>query len=80
MYSSCTYVLLINETSVRFCGKVRIMNQESHDPNFTYSLLKTLKTPSAVSSLAFGHAGQLFVGSRNYIEFLNKGTVVLTFC
>ncbi|KAF8735152.1 hypothetical protein AX14_002657 [Amanita brunnescens Koide BX004] len=41
------------------------MTQESYDPGFTYSLLKTLKTPSAVSSLAFGHAAQLFVGTHD---------------
>ncbi|KAF8634084.1 hypothetical protein AX15_001086 [Amanita polypyramis BW_CC] len=39
------------------------MTQESHDSGFSYSLLKTLKIPSSVSSLAFGHAGHLFVGA-----------------
>ncbi|KAK2466708.1 hypothetical protein APHAL10511_000966 [Amanita phalloides] len=37
---------------------------ENHE---TYSLLKTLKTSSAVSSLAFGHVTQLFVGTHDGI-------------
>lgn len=39
-------------------------------PTETFTLLKTLETPSHVSSLAFGHAGHLFAGSGEFLNHL----------
>lgn len=56
------------------------LNSMTKESDSTYSLLKTLKTPSAVSSLAFGHAGHLFVGTGIQSELSSKwGTFIFTF-
>lgn len=43
---------------------------DSFAPTETFTLLKTLETPSHVSSLAFGHAGHLFAGSGEFLNHL----------
>ncbi|KAF8635511.1 hypothetical protein AX17_003901 [Amanita inopinata Kibby_2008] len=42
-------------------------SEETGERHRSYSLLQTLKVPSSVSSIAFGHAGHLFVGSHDGI-------------
>lgn len=60
MYSSELYLIGSSKRALR-------NKMSANDHEVCYTLLQTLRLPSAVSSLAFGHAGHLFVGTDDGI-------------